>query len=153
MNECLYRGPVLLQDLTGILLRFRLQRVAITADIEKAFLQLSLRPPDRDVTHFLWVKDIENPTAHADNLQELWSARLPFGVISSPFLLAATVQHHLETSNNPVADKLQRERDLYVDNVITGTASSENAVSLYHTAKATLIPIGQDEFTQLELKR
>ena len=31
LNECLYRGPVLLQDLTGILLRFRLQRVAITA--------------------------------------------------------------------------------------------------------------------------
>ena len=134
LNECLYRGPVLLQDLTGILLRFRLQRVAITADIEKAFLQLSLRPPDRDVTRFLWVKDMDNPTAHADNLQELRFARVPFGVISSPFLLAATVQHHLETVNNPVADKLQR--DLYVDNVITGTTSSENAVSLYHTAKA-----------------
>ena len=49
-------------------------------------------------------------------------------------MLAATVQHHLETVNNPVADKLPR--DLYVDNVITGTTSSENAVSLYHTAKA-----------------
>ena len=134
LNECLYRGPVLLQDLTGILLRFRLQRVAITADIEKAFLQLSLRPPDRDVTRFLWVKDIDNPTAQADNLQELRFARVPFGVISSPFLLAATVQHHLETFNDPVTTKLQR--DLYVENVITGTASSENAVSLYHTAKA-----------------
>ena len=79
LNECLYRGAILLQGLTGILLRFRLQRVAITADTEKAFLQLNLRPPDRDVTRFLWVKNsnIDNPTAQADNLQELRFARVP----------------------------------------------------------------------------
>ena len=40
LNECLFRGPVMLQDLVGLLLRFRLHRVAITADIEKAFLQI-----------------------------------------------------------------------------------------------------------------
>ena len=31
LNDCLYRGPALLQDLAGILLRFLLQRVAITS--------------------------------------------------------------------------------------------------------------------------
>ena len=37
LNDCLYRGPVTLHPLTGILLRFRTRPVAITADIEKAF--------------------------------------------------------------------------------------------------------------------
>jgi len=38
LNECLFRGPVLLQDLCGKLLRFRLDKIAILSDIEKAFL-------------------------------------------------------------------------------------------------------------------
>ena len=37
LNECLYPGPTMLKDLTDILLRFRLNRIAIVADIEKAF--------------------------------------------------------------------------------------------------------------------
>ena len=42
LNECLHRGPILLQNLTGILLRFRLNMIAMVADIEKAFLQIRL---------------------------------------------------------------------------------------------------------------
>ena len=42
LNDCLYRGPVMLHDLCGILLRFRLQNIAVVADIEKAFLQIGL---------------------------------------------------------------------------------------------------------------
>ena len=41
-NECLYRGPVTLDDLCGLLLRFR----TLVADIEKAFLQIGLQPPN-----------------------------------------------------------------------------------------------------------
>ena len=52
---CLYRGPVLLEDLSGILLRFRLHKIAIIADIEKAFLQIGLQEKDGDVTLFLWM--------------------------------------------------------------------------------------------------
>ncbi|XP_063415828.1 uncharacterized protein LOC134697479 [Mytilus trossulus] len=42
LNECLYRGPVLLRNFCGIFMRFRLNQVAIVADIEKAFLQVGL---------------------------------------------------------------------------------------------------------------
>ena len=38
LNECLCRGPVILEDLCGLLLRFRICKVALTADIQKAFL-------------------------------------------------------------------------------------------------------------------
>ncbi|XP_060555434.1 uncharacterized protein LOC132716225 [Ruditapes philippinarum] len=42
LNECLYRGPVMLHDLCGMLMRFRLHKIALVADIEKAFLQIGL---------------------------------------------------------------------------------------------------------------
>ena len=44
LNECLFRGQVMLHDLRGLLMRFRLHTVAIVSDIEKAFLQIGLQP-------------------------------------------------------------------------------------------------------------
>ena len=84
LNECLYRGPVILEDLCGLLLRFRTYKVALTADIEKAFLQVGLQPADRDVTRFLWLKDPTKPLSK-DNLQIYRFTRVPFGVISKSF--------------------------------------------------------------------
>jgi hypothetical protein len=52
LNEYLYRGPVMLKDLCGLLLRFRIPKFAVVADIEKAFLQLGLQNEDRNVTKF-----------------------------------------------------------------------------------------------------
>uniref|UniRef100_A8PHY5 Uncharacterized protein n=1 Tax=Brugia malayi TaxID=6279 RepID=A8PHY5_BRUMA len=42
LNEVLYRGPVMLPDLVGVILRFWMMRIVITTDIEKALLQLEL---------------------------------------------------------------------------------------------------------------
>ena len=97
LNECLYRGPVLLNDLCGLLMRFRLNQIAIVADIEKAFLQIGLHPYQRDVTRFFWMKDSSKARLDYDNIQENRYRRVPFGVISSPFLLGATVEYHLDT--------------------------------------------------------
>ena len=53
LNECLYRGPVLLPDLCGVLLHFRVQSIVLLADIEKVFLQVAIQESNRDVTRFL----------------------------------------------------------------------------------------------------
>ena len=58
LNECLEKGPPLLNDMIGILLRFRIHDKAFSSDIEKAFLnaglhedahrgQPSIRPSER----------------------------------------------------------------------------------------------------------
>ena len=133
LNECLHRGPILLEDLCGILLRFRLRRVGIVADIEKAFLQVGLQERDRDVTRFLWIKDLTQEAADG-NLQIFRFARVPFGVISSPFLLAATVAYHLKQVGSSTALKIKG--DIYVDNLITGVDSSLDAEKLYHQTKS-----------------
>ena len=49
LNESLHRGPIILEDLCGLLMRFRL-KVALIADVEKAFHQVGLQPEDRDAT-------------------------------------------------------------------------------------------------------
>lgn len=132
LNECLYRGPLMLEDLTGLLIRFREHRIGIVADVEKAFLQIGLQNEDRDVTRFLWPMNVAQAVS-SQNLLHLRFQRVPFGVISSPFLLNATIRYHLRKGNDTI--RKQIADDLYVDNLVTGTNSLKSALSLYHTSK------------------
>ena len=50
LNEYLHRGPVMLPDLCGLLIIFRMHNIAVVADVEKAFLSVGLQQQDRDVT-------------------------------------------------------------------------------------------------------
>ena len=59
LNSCLHTGPKFYQKILEILLRFRSYPIALVADIKKAFfLMISVDLKDRDVLHFLWVKDV-----------------------------------------------------------------------------------------------
>ena len=132
LNECLYREPIILEDLCRLLLRFRMKKTGLVSDIEKAFLQVRLHEADRDVTRSLWLKDIQKPVSK-DNLLVCRFKRLPFGMISSPFLLGATIKHHLEKENSPTAKNIKN--DFYVDNLITGADNEKDTVRLYRDAK------------------
>ncbi|VDI55591.1 Hypothetical predicted protein [Mytilus galloprovincialis] len=124
----------MLKDLCGLLLRFRMFKYAVVADIEKAFLQLGLQNPDRDVTRFFWVKDRTMPLFNINNVQIYRFCRVPFGVISSPFLLAATIDLHLRKYNTPVATKIQD--NIYVDNLLTGVNTNDELKELYTESKS-----------------
>ena len=43
LNECLYRCPIILPSLFGLLLRFRLSPIGMVSDVEKAFLNIHCR--------------------------------------------------------------------------------------------------------------
>ena len=60
LNECLHIGPKFNQRILEILLRFRFYRVALVADIEKAFLMVSITPKDKDVLQFVWFDNIQS---------------------------------------------------------------------------------------------
>ena len=53
LNDCLDTGPTFGQNILDILLRFHLYRVAVTANIKKAFLMVSVAEEDRDALRFL----------------------------------------------------------------------------------------------------
>ena len=42
LNDCLYRGPNMVANLCGTWLRFRMNRIAMIADIEKGYLQINV---------------------------------------------------------------------------------------------------------------
>ena len=132
LNECLHQGPVILEDLCALLLRFMVNRIGIIADIEKTFLQVGLHQRDRDVTRFLWLKYI-NGKVTDENIQIFRFARLPFGIISSPCLLNGTVEHHLDEANTATAKQIKD--GVYQDNVITGTSNDYEVFQLYKVAK------------------
>jgi len=60
LNDCLFSGPKFNQSILGIILRFRCYKVALVADVEKAFLMVSVCEQDRDALRFLWVNNTES---------------------------------------------------------------------------------------------
>ncbi|GFX91975.1 DUF1758 domain-containing protein [Trichonephila clavipes] len=54
LNECLSVGPSLSEQIPPLLLRFRTGAIGVIADIKQAFLQLAVKPEDRDYLRFLW---------------------------------------------------------------------------------------------------
>ena len=105
--------------MNGLSLRFRLHKIALVSDIEKAFLQIGLQSNQRDVTSWLWTKSFDNYANKLNDVQECRFRRVLFGVISSPFLIAATIAKHLDLYSCDISERLKE--DIYVNNVITGT--------------------------------
>ena len=136
LNECLHKGPKFEQKILEILLRFRTYQVALTSDIEKAFLMVSVSECDRDVLRFLWVEDVNK---EPPEIRVLRFARVVFGVSCSPFLLNATLQHHLSQYRNSHLELVEKlTKSMYVDDVISGAQSEEEAYQLYSTSKKIL---------------
>ncbi|XP_074657298.1 uncharacterized protein LOC141910505 [Tubulanus polymorphus] len=126
LNDCLETGPTLLNDLGSILIRFRLHKFGLSADIEKAFLQVGLHDDDREYTKFLWLTDPKNPESE---LKTYRFKVILFGVVSSPFILNATVRFHLNNYNNHVSRDLVK--NIYVDNAISGCESESDLMKYY----------------------
>lgn len=59
-KKYLHQGPMILEGVCGFLLRFGIIR--IIADIEKAILSAGQSPEDRDLTRFLWLKEVNGKT-------------------------------------------------------------------------------------------
>ncbi|KAF7635993.1 Integrase catalytic domain-containing protein [Meloidogyne graminicola] len=90
LNECLLRGPVLLPELAGLLIRFRQPKFVAISDIESAFLMVGLHPVDREVAKFMWVKDLSKPptaSVAAELANSLYVDNLHLGAEEWPELL------------------------------------------------------------------
>ncbi|KRX59618.1 hypothetical protein T06_16706, partial [Trichinella sp. T6] len=114
LNRCLEPGLKLQSDLVAILLRFRRSRIGIQADIEKMYLQIGLRPEERDVCGFLWQAAGSKSPARIYRL-----TRVGFGLSCSPLLAMRVIRHHALSHGKvkALADKVLS--DMYVDDLAT----------------------------------
>ena len=128
-----------------MLLRFRKHNVAIVADVKKAFLHLELHDTDRDVTRFPWIKDLTK-NVQKGNLKIYRFTPVAFGVISSPFLLSATLPRHLRTEGTKFRKEGMKKyatiiqetiNDTYVNIFITSASSCKDAINVYRLMKTT----------------
>ena len=80
--------------LIDILLRFRINEVALVADIKKAFLNVAVDRGDCDCLRFLWPDD---PSDCKSELSVYRFCKVVFGLVlnTSPFLLNGTIRCHL----------------------------------------------------------
>ena len=134
LNNCLYSGFNFEQYILDILLRFRTYKIAVTADVEKAFLMISVSEKDRDAQRILWVDDINKETP---DICKFRFTRVVFGVTSSPFLLNATIQHHLkkyESSHKELVENLLQS--IYVDDIVSGVQDDRDALLMYKQSKS-----------------
>ena len=133
LNDCLLTGPSMLPNLAAILVRFRRWKVALTADISKAFLQVGVHREDQDVHRFLW-------NDHGV-VRTMRFVRVPFGNKSSPFLLNATIQRHLSSvASSPVVEELRD--NFYVDDLLTGADNEDDACQVLREVKDVMAQAG-----------
>ncbi len=136
LNDCLHVGPSLNPLLYSILIRFRENKVALVADIEQAFLNVEVNEKDRDCLRFLWVNDILNDDREVIIYR---FCRVVFGLNSSPFLLNATLRHHVSKYNDLDPEfVLKVLESFYVDDLVSGEKSEEQALELYQKTKCRM---------------
>ena len=131
LNECLNTGPPLQNKLWSVLVRGRFNPVAVTGDIKKAFLQVRIKPEERDALRFHWIKDTEKK-----EVETLRFTRALFGLAPSPFLLAGVIDQHLDTWSDKRPEVVAEiKKNLYVDDLISGGISTAKARETKITAK------------------
>ncbi|GFS62836.1 uncharacterized protein TNCV_3202411 [Trichonephila clavipes] len=114
LNDCVEKGPNYLELIPKLLNRFRQGKYGVISDIRRAFLQIKVAPSDRKFLWFLWWEE-----GNQRKLIVYSHCRVVFGVNTSPFLLAATINYHLENvaeSQKGIAAKLKES--MYVDNCV-----------------------------------
>ena len=75
------------------MIRARIASCLSVGDLKQAFLQIGIKPEDRDAFRFLFTLNGKE--------EHLRFMRIPLGREASPFMLGGTLQHHYEQFDDP----------------------------------------------------
>ena len=123
LNDTLMVGPTLQNSIFVLHLRFRLHNIALTADIEKMYKQILVRPSDRKYQRILWF--------FGDEIVTLESNTVTFGE-SAALYLAIRYLYKLadkEQDRYPIWANVIK-KDTYVDDLNTGAQTVADALKI-----------------------
>ena len=133
LNMELLQGPPLMNNLVGVLCRFRKECVAFTCDIQKMFYQFRVNEEHRDYLRFLWCI---NGNFDVEPVQYRMRVHI-FGAVSSPncagFGFRQIAADHEELGSD-VADFICK--DFYVDDGLKSVPTIQEAVDLIKRTQA-----------------
>ena len=133
LNNHLLQGPDLNNNLTGLLCRFRKERVAVTCDIKKMFHQFRVSKSDRKYLRFLWFQKGANKVVDYQMNVHL------FGAVSSPSC-AIYGLHKIASDYSeefPAASAFVQD-NFYVDDGLVSVPTAVEAIQLMKDSKALL---------------
>ncbi len=125
LNSTLLVGATLQPDLYTLLLRFRMHKIALKADIAKMYRQFLVHPDDTDFQRILWREDPSSPVL------EYNLTTVTYGTACAPFLATRCLIQLAsdEQVNCPLAAQAINE-NMYIDDYVGGQGSREKAVKL-----------------------
>lgn len=136
LNDFLLKGPDLANSLIGVLLRFRQENVAISADIEKMFYMVKLPLKDRNFLRFFWLDKDGRPVQFRLTVHV-------FGAISSPSVANYALQQSVELDTNIDTNiKNAVQRNFYVDDLLLSQKSDHEAIIIAQKLQTTLSVCG-----------
>ncbi|XP_071509125.1 uncharacterized protein [Diadema antillarum] len=134
LNDYWLKGPNLLNDLFGVLLRFREHKVAICGDISKMYHRVLMTEEDQHVHRYLWrnMQTSRKPDVYVKQV-------VTFGDKPAAAIAQVALRRTAEEgkSKHPEA-AMVLERDTYMDDVCTSVKSSEEAKELTKNIDAVL---------------
>nr|CAI5818309.1 unnamed protein product [Callosobruchus analis] len=125
LNDLQYIGPTLQDDLIAVLLRFRQHKVVIGADIIKMYRQILVDSDQHRFQRIIWRED---PTHEIDTYE---LSTVTYGTSSAPFLAVRCLkQLALECKTESPRASMVISRDFYMDDMLTGAESVEEAIQV-----------------------
>ncbi|XP_076246260.1 uncharacterized protein LOC143186468 [Calliopsis andreniformis] len=137
LNDTQLVGPTVQSDLISILIRFRKHRIVISADIEKMYRQVRVRKEDGRYQRILW-RDSEDEPIKVYELNTV-----TYGTASASFLATRALRQVGEdhkTSLPSVGEIISR--DFYVDDLLTGFETPEQAIEIAQSLDSVLQQAG-----------
>ncbi|XP_062413903.1 uncharacterized protein LOC134105319 [Pungitius pungitius] len=136
LNDVLLTGPDLNNTLLGVLIRFRKESIAVTADIQQMFHSFLVREEDRDFLRFLWFEDND---LHKDIIEYRMKVHV-FGNSPSPAVAIYGLKRSAQDGEADFGLDVKQfiDRDFYVDDGLKSLPSEEAAISLLKRTQETL---------------
>lgn len=137
LNDVLYSGPTLQQDLMSIILNWRKYKYVFNGDIEKMYRQIMINNTDKPYQRILFRPN------KSHEIEDYELTTVTFGINCAPYLAIRTL---LQLANDtesefPISSHIIR-REMYVDDVLSGGHSLESAEEAKQQICATLASAG-----------